>query len=117
MLIMSKIARIHKGKTAHRIHFISEWLEHRGASQIDLAEAVDVSAGTVSKWCNRSVMPTNENLAAIATFLHIEPNDLFHDPADDWLARMFKNRSAEEKDKMRTVLETVFPIDKAANGQ
>ena len=115
MLTVSKVPRIHSSKTPVRIHFIKEWLDHRGVSQVELAEALDTHAGTVSKWCKTGVMPTNENLVAIAAFLHVEPNDLFHDPADDWIARLFKERTSEEKDRIAATIEIAFPPKKASN--
>lgn len=112
---MSEVPRIHASKTPPRIHYIKEWIEHRRVSRVDVAGAAGVSPSTVTKWCNKQAMPTNDNLVAIAAFLEIEPNDLFHDPADDWIARLFKERTSEEKDRIAATIEVAFPPKKASN--
>jgi len=108
---MAKVTRIHKDKTPTRIHFIAEWIEHRGYQQSDVVDAPGVNKGTVSKWCSGD-LPSEDNLLILAGFLETEPNLLFHDPNDDWLARMFRQRTADERERMKAMLEAAFPMKK-----
>lgn len=66
-------------KKLQRIHFISEWLEQLGLQQADVVDALGVNKGTVSKWCSGK-LPSEDSLLALADFLKIDPNRLFHDP-------------------------------------
>lgn len=121
---MAKVARIHKDKSPSRIHFLNEWLEHRRMSQADLVEATGVNKGTVSKWCS-GALPSEGSLVSICGALQIGLNDLFRDPGDDWMSRMFhdrrnaelfKGRSNEELQRMLDTLRTAFPTKNGTNG-
>lgn len=105
---MAKLARIHESRTPPRLHFIPEWLEKRGLKQADVVRELDIDKGTVSKWC-KGQLPQETNLVRLAAMLHTEPMSLFRHPDDDWIAQMFKNRSADELQRMRETLKAAFP--------
>jgi transcriptional regulator with XRE-family HTH domain len=113
---MAKREKIHNSTTPRRIHFISEWIEHRGLQQSDVAEALGTNKGTVSKWCS-GALPSETNLLALASLLEVEPPDLFRHPYDDWMARLFRNRSEEELARMVNMLKAAFPSAEGANGK
>jgi transcriptional regulator with XRE-family HTH domain len=115
MITMRKITKIHANKLPKRIHFIAEWLEHRGMSQADLVEHLGVNKGTVSKWCSGD-LPSEENLVNIATVLNVDVPTLFRHPDDDWIARFFEGRNKEERKRMIDTLSIAFPRKDGTNG-
>jgi transcriptional regulator with XRE-family HTH domain len=92
-----------------RLHFIPEWAAHRGMNQVELAEAAGVNKSTAKRWFDGAI-PKAENIASLLGALGLEePEDLFRHPNDDWLARFFRQRTEEERDRARILLETAFP--------
>lgn len=63
--------------------FIQEWRKHRGMSQTELGEAVDLSTATISQIENAKTGYKQEHLEAIARVLEVHPIDLLVcNPAD-----------------------------------
>ena len=108
---MSNIERIHQGKTPKRTHFIREWAEKRQMSQAELSRQTGADKSLVSRWFNKGMIPSEKNLETIAAAFHIEVASLFRDPSDDWLSRFFAQRSQEDRDRARQILEAAFPSD------
>lgn len=109
--------RIHRGKQPRRPHFIEEWAELRGyATQADLAEALGADKSVISRWY-KGATPGEEWQLALADLFSTEPDGIFRHPNDDWISRFFQNRSREEFERMKTMLEAAFPREKGrANG-
>ncbi len=105
---MSNIARIHQGKTPQRLHFIPEWAEYRGMKQADIVKGIGADKGLVSKWFAGTV-PSDKWIEPLAEALKTDPSGLFRHPDDDWLARFFRQRSADERERAITMLEAAFP--------
>jgi transcriptional regulator with XRE-family HTH domain len=105
---MGNAVTIHTDKAEARVHFIAEWLEHRGLSQADIVREIGVNKGTVSKWCS-GALPGEDNLRTLAAFLEVEPVELFRHPQDDWITRFFMNRSTEQLKQMVATLNAAFP--------
>lgn len=59
---------------------IREWLDYRNVNQARLAEALNVSEPTVSKWLNGHQSMTLAQLAAIARVLTVQPQELLLPP-------------------------------------
>jgi transcriptional regulator with XRE-family HTH domain len=59
-----------------RYNRIEEILEERGTKKIWLAEKVDVTPSTVSKWCINRAQPRVEMLFRIAKVLEVKVCDL-----------------------------------------
>lgn len=51
-------------------------LEDQGMSQKELAQAAELSPGTISKYINKQQMPTVKALINIAYVLEVEPSEL-----------------------------------------
>lgn len=113
-LLMSEITTIHKSKQPRRPHFIPEWAEARQLSQADLARELEADKSVVSRWFSGTT-PGVEWQAKLAALFHCEPDALFRHPDDDWLSRFFQNRSREELERMRTMLEAAFPRKTGTN--
>jgi len=111
-------ASIYKGRQPGRPHFIPEWAkEHGYESQADLIEALgDVDKSTVSRWYSEKnpSSPSKEMAARLAALFgrEDEPECIFRHPGDDWMRRMFQNRSDEEIARMKQTLEAAFPPPK-----
>jgi transcriptional regulator with XRE-family HTH domain len=112
---MSDVTRIHRDKQPRRPHFIPQWAEKRGLRQSDIVEQIGVDKGTVSKWFSGATPGTTWQQKLAALF-ECEPESLFRDPDDDWIGRFLKQRSQDERARIRQVLEVMFP-EKKANGE
>ena len=62
-----------------RVHFIAEWIAAKGVKQIDVANALGINKGTVSKWC-AGELPSEDNVRALAGYLEVEPIRIFSEP-------------------------------------
>ena len=109
---MSNISTIHRTKQPRRPHFIPEWAEARGLTQADLARELEADKSVVSRWFNGTT-PGVEWQEKLAALFHCDPDALFRHPDDDWLSKFFKDRSREELERMKTMLEAAFPVQKS----
>lgn len=57
--------------------------KRQGLSQIELAEALEVSRQTVSKWETGAALPSAENLAALGKLYGLAVDQLLNGPAED----------------------------------
>ena len=111
----NNVVRIHAGKQPRRPHFLEEWAKKYGLkTQVELAEALGADKSIVSRWFN-GASPSVEYQLKLAALFQIEdgPEALFRHPDDDWLAKFFKGRSQEERERIKQTLEVAFP--RAAN--
>lgn len=116
MLNLMQAPRIHTGKNPHRTHYIAEWAERRGLKQADLSEELRVDKSTVSRWFAGNI-PSEKYLLGLVDVLSLDSvPDLFRHPDEDWLARLFRRRSQEERERMILLLKTAFPDFSAAVG-
>lgn len=109
---MVNISTIHRTKQPRRPHFIPEWAEARGLTQADLARELDADKSVVSRWFNGTT-PGLEWQEKLAALFHCEPDAIFRHPDDDWLSKFFRDRSREELERMKTMLEAAFPTQKS----
>jgi transcriptional regulator with XRE-family HTH domain len=106
---MSDPIKIHAGKTPPRVHYIAEWAEHRNVTQADIVRAIGADKSVVHRWFVEGNIPSAKYLEALAAFLEAESvSSLFRDPSDDWIARLFKDRSEAEKAKAIQMLELLL---------
>lgn len=113
---MSEVTRIHRGKQPHRPHFIPEWAEtRRYETQVELANALDADKSVVSRWYSGST-PSLDWQEKLASLFEIEREALFRHPDDDWIAKFFRNRSKEERERMKHMLELAFPPKTGTDG-
>lgn len=105
---MNPVTRIHASKQPRRPHFIVEWAEKRDLKQADLSRELGADKSTVSRWYSGAT-PGEDWQEKLAAFFEIEREALFRHPDDDWIARFFRNRSEDEIERMKKLLESVFP--------
>ena len=121
-LAMSKPA----DDSSKRRHFIAEWAELRGKRQSDIVRDLGIEKSTVYRWFAEGVIPSEKHLLPLAEYLAVEePVILFRHPDDDWLARMFRDKTDEQREKAIAMLKFFFesispggderpPVDKAS---
>lgn len=102
------IPTIHKSKQPRRPHYVREWAEKRGLRPVDLATELDVDKSLVTRWYQGST-PNEESLAKLGALFGVEPESMFRDPDEDWLARLLRGRDREEIQRIITTIETAFP--------
>lgn len=108
---MNNPTMIHGGKTPIRIHFIVEWAEKRNLKQADIVREIGADKGLVSRWFDGTV-PKAEYLEKLADLFGTDIHGVFRHPDDDWLARFFKGRSDEEREKAIQMLRLMFQNQK-----
>lgn len=83
---------------------LSQILRHQGKTQQELADALGIDQGTVSRYVNNRVLPRRKRLAEIASALNLRPSDLFEDGTvdafDAELMDLFPYLSEEDKDDL-----------------
>lgn len=91
-----------------KIHFIEEWAEHRGYKRADIASALGVDKSLVSRWFQGSV-PSEKWLEPLAEFLGAgEASSLFRHPDDDWIAKMFRDKTEAQREAAVEMLKIFF---------
>jgi transcriptional regulator with XRE-family HTH domain len=65
-------------KPGPRRHFIKQWRKHRGLTQEQLAERIDVTPGTISQLELGRINYTQHTLELIADALQAAPGDLLN---------------------------------------
>lgn len=103
------VVRIHHRSTPNRPHFIPEWAEKRGFKQSDIVKAIGADKGVVSRWFNGTT-PTEVWQGHLAELFQCEIESLFRHPDEDWIARFMRDRTAEERERIRATLEAAFPM-------
>lgn len=107
-LRVAKLSRIHKGKTPVRIHFIVEWAHHRRFRQRDIVRQLGVDKATVSRWFDGS-LPSEKYLLPLAEYLGAdEPVSLFQHPDDDWIARLMRRGTEQQRARVVRALQVLL---------
>lgn len=109
---MLKPEHIHSLNSPNHRHYIVEWADHRGLRQADITAEIGVDKGTVSRWFSGTI-PSDQWIMRLAEMLGTTRDGLFRDPHDDWFVQFFRDRSDEERERARVMLEAAFPIKKA----
>jgi transcriptional regulator with XRE-family HTH domain len=84
------IPRIGQRRKAHL--YIKEWLDHRALSDERAAGRLGVSRETVWKWRTQPHRLTTDKMAALASILDIEPEELYRPPNHPSLDAMVKGQ-------------------------
>lgn len=103
-----EIPTIHKSKQPRRPHYVREWAEKRRMRPVDLATELNVDKSQVTRWY-QGATPNEESLAKLGALFGVEPESMFRDPDEDWLARLLRGRDREEIQRIITTIETAFP--------
>lgn len=104
---MSNVTKLNDFQPPVVIHFIAEWADKRGLRQADIVREIGADKGLVSRWFDGTV-PKPEYLAKLAALFDTDIHGLFRHPDDDWLARFFRDKSAEQRDQAIKMLKLMF---------
>lgn len=104
---MSNQPTIHADKTPIRIHFIVEWAEKRNLKQADIVREIGADKGLVSRWFDGTV-PKAEWLDKLAEMFGTDVHGLFRHPDDDWLAKLFRDKTQEQREQAINMLRLLF---------
>lgn len=105
---MSNTTRIHADKTPNRVHYIVEWAEKRGLKQVDIVREIGADKGLVSRWFKGTV-PKPEYLEQLRQLFQAEDiSSIFRHPDDDWIARMFRDKTEKQKEDAIQMLKMWF---------
>lgn len=88
-------------------------MQKRGLRAVDIATELGADKSVVSRWL-KGTTPGPEWQDKLAALFECEPEALFRHPDDDWLTRMFRDRSEEEITRMKNMLEAAFPPKRKA---
>lgn len=108
MCNMAKVTEIHQGKTPIRRHFIAEWAAARNLTRADVARELGVDKSQTTRWF-KGQLPQPAFQERLAALFEIEPEALLRHPDADWMSKMFKDRSANERDRMKRSIELAWP--------
>jgi hypothetical protein len=118
---MNKMQRIGAGKASFRRTMLAEHLAARQMEPMDLVRllnepesALPIDKKQVYRWLEGK-MPHKDTLDRIAAALRLEsPEDLFRHPDEIWIRQLLKDKSDEERERIKATLLTAFPIKKAS---
>lgn len=90
-----------------RVHFIAEWAAKFDLSGADIEREVGADKSTVSRWFNKGIVPTPVYLERLAALFQMDGDltALFRHPDDDWLKKLFSDKSEAEKKRAIELLE------------
>lgn len=77
-------------KNRHTLRFIKVWIKHRNLTQRKMAELLDMSEPSVSKWLNGRVNMTLSQFVKVAEILEANPEDLLFDPKKSDMSPRYK---------------------------
>lgn len=106
-----------RSKQPNRPHYIPEWAERRKLKQADIARQLDADKSVVSRWFDGATPSPDYQvrLAALLVGDAESSESLFRHPDDDWIVKFFRDRSADEVERIKATLEAAFPrTDRAA---
>ena len=91
-----------------RRHFVKEWRKHRGLTQAQLAERIDVAVSTISQLETYKQGYSQATLEALAWALQCEPADLLvRDPSkEDALWSIYDDLDAPAKQQILEIAKT-----------
>lgn len=118
-------------RLSFRRHYLAEWLEARDMEVMDLVrllnepeDAPPLDKSQVYKWINKGQLPRGPNLLRIADALQLRdietgepaPDLLMTHPAQDWIARKFRDRPISDFDRMKNIIDNAFPDKTGTDG-
>lgn len=88
--------------------YLAEWRESRHLTQQQLADRLETSDVTISRWETGKRRPDDDAKSAIAWVLGIEVVDLYRHPAQPSADALLRDASPEVKDQGFRVIEALI---------
>lgn len=88
---------------------LKHWLTVRGVKQVDLANQLNVTEGTVSQWISGRNMPKMGKVQKITDILDINKSDLYDDKPFDDSADALRDRVFARSPALFKMLDTASP--------
>ena len=111
------LAQIHASRQPRRPHYLHQLMERYGVTRADIVEALEVDKSQLSRWLdeNRPSTPSPQWARKLGEFFGKGHDvvDIFADPDIDWLSRLLQDRSADEKERIKAMIEAAFPAKRA----
>lgn len=93
----------------NRPHYVTEWAKKCGfEKQARLCDAIGVDKSLVSRWKGGST-PNREWQDKLSELFGCEREDLFRHPDDLWFSEFLRDKSPEEVERIKQLLEVAFP--------
>lgn len=99
--------KVNQPASREKIHFIEEWSERRGLKRADIARELGADPSLVSRWFAGNI-PSEKWLQPLADLLQVDRSSLFRDPDDDWIARLFRDKTEQQKEAAIEMLRIFF---------
>jgi transcriptional regulator with XRE-family HTH domain len=111
------LAQIYANRQPRRPHYLPHLMERYGVTRGEIVEALGVDKSQLSRWLdeNRPSTPSPEWARKLGEFFgkgH-DTVDIFTDPDVDWMSRLLQGRSADEKERIKAMIEAAFPAKRA----
>jgi transcriptional regulator with XRE-family HTH domain len=111
------LATIYANRQPRRPHYLLQLMERYNVTRADIVEAIGVDKSQLSRWLDetRPSTPSPEWARKLGEFFgkgH-DPVDIFTDPDVDWLSRLLRDRSPDEKERIKAMIEAAFPAKRA----
>lgn len=119
--VEAPLEEIFQKRQPRRPHYVGRLMELRNLTRSQMIEDLaGLDKSILSRWLDEAdpstpgKMWTKKLGEYFAVPPDYEPVDIFADPDIDWLYRLLRNRSAEEKDRIRAMIEAAFPVKRAS---
>lgn len=113
---LAEPAQIHASKEPRRPHYLAKWMARYDVDRAQLIEDTGVDKGQLSRWLDEEKPATPgrkwaETLGLYFQGLGHEDDmvDIFKDPDEERLRKVFVGRSRDEIDRILTMVEMGFP--------
>lgn len=113
------LSEIFPAKQPARPHYLGRLMELRSLTNADLIKDLGVDKSQLSRWLDddKPSTPGRKWARELGQYFAVPPDnefvDIFVDPDVDWMYRLLRGKSAEERNRARTLLEAAFPAKRA----
>jgi hypothetical protein len=114
--LTTPLTRIHASKEPRRPHYLAKWMARYDVDRAQLIEDLNADKGQLSRWLDEEKPTTPGRKWAEKLGFYFqeighedEMVDIFKDPDEERLRRVFVGRSRDEIERILNMVETGFP--------
>ena|ERR1051326_19997 len=97
-------------KSAREHLYIEEWMAYRGLSDEKVANRIGVARETVTRWRSQQHRLNPQKIAAIASALDCEPEELWNPPGRPSLDAIMKNTDDKTRDTAANMVRLLISM-------